>query len=130
MSVPMDECKVFLGISQSTGAEGFLTAEPFAFLATSVGSENFLLSPFVAAAPFIGLLAVPLLMDLLEGGLPCEPESARAEDLDEDFGLETKGILGEVGRRERGYEGREESWLPVRPSVKASLAGRLMNEIA
>lgn len=49
---------------------------------------------------------------------------------DEDLEPETKGILGEVEPRERGYEGREESWLPVRPSVKASLAGRVMNRSA
>lgn len=45
-----------------------------------------------------------------------------------DLVEETKGILGEVGRRDRpeGKGGREESWLPVRPSVNASLAGRVM----
>lgn len=43
-------------------------------------------------------------MDLLESDLAagCEPEYFRAEDLDENFGLETKGMLGEVERRERG----------------------------
>lgn len=62
-------------------------------------------------------------MDRFEGDRGDVLETLR--DLTEvlERALDTNGILGDVERRESGIE---ESWLPERPSVRASLAGRVM----